>query len=585
MIETKVKILQNKVTSINLFFKKIVSENELVYRTGFDKEKILKELDKIENLIFNVDTSTIAFIGEYNAGKTTIINILTGKDFPTSTKPETLRAVEIPWNNYRIIDTPGLGSGKPNHDDETRKWLESADLLVYMLTPDLFTSFTGRRFRDILKKYNRKQELMLVMNMIDEEGNDIEVYKNELQNAIDPTPLDEYYPTFISTEYFNLSLEAEDLEDKRYYEEKSRFDTFLDTFNRFLLNREQKARLTTPLTKLYSLFQTVEVKNDFNKEIELLNHKIEIFNETARTIESKTYDFESSLDSNVLRVSGEIYSALDSPPKNFKEYLENQFSEFNKSMTKKIDELTEQLNVVLEDFEGENLKLENSELSKEVDKRIKESEKLKKIFGKVIKIKIKKEFDNEPSLFKGIKDNIIELEEIGEGNKIISTVLKGDFKTLSTKLISKIDRKLVLEMGHKLGHKFKPWEAVKLTGKISKRISQSVPFLNIAVAIWDAGAHFYKKKKVANAERKLREFKEDVKENLNNAAEETKGVVKKEMISPLNENLKLLKTLHNDKKIELTEISQVNNELSKQLEFYRKLCLELHSEIYNTKSF
>ena len=74
-------------------------------------------------------------------------------------------------------------------------------LLIYFLTPDLLTSFAGRRFHDILKKYNRKQELMLVMNMIDIEGNDIEIYKNELQSAIDPTPLDDYFPTFISAKY------------------------------------------------------------------------------------------------------------------------------------------------------------------------------------------------------------------------------------------------------------------------------------------------------------------------------------------------------------------------------------------------
>lgn len=583
MIETKVKIIQNKVNSICQYFKNLVEENELVYRTGHDREKVLLELESIENTIFDKASLTIAFVGEYNAGKTTIINILTGKNFPTSTKPETAKAIEIPWNNYRIIDTPGLASGNPDHDEETKKWLEGADLLIYLLTPDLLTSFAGRRFHDILKKYNRKQELMLVMNMIDEEGNDIEIYKEELQNAIDPTPLDDYYPTFISAKYYNLSNETDDLDDKNYYIDKSRFDTFMKTFDAFLLNKEQKSRLTTPLMKLYALFQTIEINNEFNKEIELLNLKIQFLNETIKTIGTIRNDFESALDAKVLLVSGNVYSALDNPPKNFKEFLEKEFEEFNQSITGAIDYLAEQTNLILVDFENEKVKLENSDLSKEVENRIKESPRLKEIFEKVSVLTLKKDNGTNVEFFQKIKENAIEIESKGGGkDKIAETIFKGDYKQLSTKLISKIDRKLVLDIGHRLGHKFKPWEAVKLTGKISKRIAQSVPFINIAVAVWDVGYHYYNKNKEENAEQKLREFKLEVKENLNNAVLETKKVVSKEMISPLLENLTLLKILHNDKKKELLEVSNINKGIQHELELHRQLCLNVHDEVYET---
>ncbi|WP_197055446.1 GTPase [Gillisia sp. Hel_I_29] len=520
-------------------------------------------------------------MGEYNAGKTTIINILTGENFPTSNKPETFKAVEIPWKGYKLVDTPGLGSGNPDHDSETRKWLEEADLLLYFLTPDLFDSFAGRRFHDILKKYNRKQELMLVMNFIDGEGNDIEIFREELQEAIDPTPLEDYFPTFISAEYFNLSNQEKELEDKKYYMEKSGFNSFMETLDSFLLNKEEKSRLTTPLMKLYVLSQAIEVNSDFNKEIELINFKLQFLNETVKTIESITNDFEGNLNSDVLQVSGEIYSALDNPPKEFKIFLENKFAEFNEKITGRIDYLTQQSNLVLEDFESENIKLANSELSKEVEKRINESEKLKNIFGKVSTISYKKEKSSDSSLLKDIRENVIEFETLGgREDKMVSTIFKGDYSSLSKQLISKIDRNVVLDIGHKLGHKFKPWEAVKLTQKISTRIAQSVPFINIAVAVWDAGAHFYKKKKVENAERKLREFKEELRINFNNAILETKESVRKEMIQPLLTNFHLLKKLNNDKKEELMKVSEINESLLKEIEDKRQMCLDIHSEVH-----
>ena len=585
MIETKIKIIQNKTNSICQYFRKLVNENELIYRTGYDKLKVLSELDNIEKQIFKNANITIAFVGEYNAGKTTLINILTNNNLSISAKPETSQSIKIPWNNYTIIDTPGLGSGNPDHDNQTEQWLAGADLLIYVLTPDLFNQFAGRRFHDILKKYNRKQELMLVMNMIDQEDNDIDVFYEELQNVIDPTPLEDYYPTFISAKYYLQSIKTDDVGDKKYYEEKSNFNTLLETLDNFLLNKEQKSRLTTPLTKLYALSQVIEFNSEFNKEIELLNLKIQFFNETTKTINTISKEFEGNLNTDVLQVSGNIYAALDDPPKDFKQYLEDEFNKFSKTITKRIDYLTEQTNLILQDFEEENAKIDNSNLSKEVEERIQQSSRLKEIFKSSQNFHFKKEDTEKINFIDELKikaeDIDKKLKKAGVENNVASSILQGNFKELSTKLITKIDKKLVLDVGHKLGYKFKPWEAVKLTGKVTKGIAKAVPFVNIAVAVWDISAHFYRKNKENEAERKLREFKENIRENLNNAINETTKVVNKELINPLITNLDILKLLHYDKKKELMKFSIQNKELVSELENKRQLCLDTHDEIYD----
>ncbi len=580
MLDLKIKIIQNKINTVYKYFKNLIEKNQLNFRVGYNKEKVLSELNNIKNLIYNSNPITIAFVGEFNAGKTTIINILTDNNFPVSAKPETSKSIKIEWNNYTIIDTPGLGAGNPNHDKETEQWLESADLLIYILTPDLFNSYAGKRFHDILKKYNRNQELMLVMNMIDQEDNEIHIYEEELQSVIDPIPLNDYYPTFISAKYMLESINADDTEDKEYYREESRFDSFLQTLNAFLLNKEQKSRLTTPLTKLYALSQTFELKSDFNKEVEFLNLKTQFFSETLNTLNTLFNDFEDNLKAEISATSGEIYLSLDNPPEKFKEFLENEFNSFNENLTKRRDDLIENINLLMQDFENENLTIEKSDLSKEVYDKINNSEQLKDIFENCSNLNLGNNDTEKISIF----DKDIEKIFDNNGMKIISTMIKGNFTELSSMLVKKIDKNLVLDIAHKFGHKFKPWGAIKLTKGITKGITKAVPYLNFAVAVFEVASHIHKKNKEKKADKELREFKEEIKESLNNAVKETINITHKDIVNPLKINLSTLKKLHQSKKNELLEFSKTNLDLLKELETKRQLCLDVvNKEIYADK--
>ncbi|OQX96394.1 MAG: hypothetical protein B6I24_11500 [Bacteroidetes bacterium 4572_128] len=96
-------------------------------------------------------------------------------------------------------------------------------------------------------------------------------------------------------------------------------------------------------------------------------------------------------------------------------------------------------------------------------------------------------------------------------------MIKGNFTELSSMLVKKIDKNLVLDIAHKFGHKFKPWGAIKLTKGITKGITKAVPYLNFAVAVFEVASHIHKKNKEKKADKELREFKEEIKESLNNA--------------------------------------------------------------------
>ena len=155
MSELKSTAIRRKIQEITDFFERTAHSHDLVYDKGLTKEIALAEIEKIRLLIKNATPFSIAFVGEYSSGKTTIIGLLTGNSLKVGTDVSTEKAYKLQWNNITIIDTPGLGSGYEEHDRITEEWLAGADLLVYVLTPDLFTSQSGQRFKDMLDKYRR----------------------------------------------------------------------------------------------------------------------------------------------------------------------------------------------------------------------------------------------------------------------------------------------------------------------------------------------------------------------------------------------------------------------------------------------
>jgi ethanolamine utilization protein EutP (predicted NTPase) len=583
MIELKAQTIKNKTIEICEYFEGINSKYEFSYRDGYDKEKVINEIKNIQQSINQNDPVTLAFVGEYNAGKTSIINLLTNNDYLVSSNVGTLTATKTQWNDYIIIDTPGMGSGRPEHDEETKKWLAEADLLIYILTTDLLTNFSGERFSKIIKNFNRNQELMLVTNMIDQEGNDIEVYKEELQSFIEPIPLSEFYPTFISAEYMYKSIQQVDAEDKSYYRKESNFDIFIETLNVFLMNKKQKAILSTPLTRIYSLSQTFEIKSEFDKEIELLNHKIQLFNETEKSLIQLNNNFSLDLKSCVSQTSGDVFRSLDNPPKDFKEYIENEFKQFSETVSSKVEILINDSTTLLSEFEKENSEIDNSELAKEITAKIKKSEKLRNIFENISKTKFTNQ-NNKTSYYDEFLNQAKNInnkfggENMTSNSKILNS---SNFLELSTKLLSKIDTKTITTTMRSLGYKFARGQAVKLRSTISKKIIKSTPILNIAGVAWDIGLHFYNKNQDEKQETKLREFKESLKESLNGVILEAIKMTDTDLINPITNDLLTLKLLYNTKKQEILEFSETNKELVSEIESKREYCLSLHEAIYN----
>jgi len=111
-----------------------------------------REVDESQ-LLADVDGScsgpepVVAFVGAYNAGKTSLIRRLLHElglpvpaELSVASDPTTFDALDVPGGAMIFRDTPGLGSGKDLHNARALDAAVSADALVVMMTPQLLSA-------------------------------------------------------------------------------------------------------------------------------------------------------------------------------------------------------------------------------------------------------------------------------------------------------------------------------------------------------------------------------------------------------------------------------------------------------------
>ncbi len=81
--------------------------------------------------------------GEYNAGKSSLLKALTGAEIPIHSDVTTSAVHEYPWHHVLLVDTPGVKAGEALHDERAEEALRKADLVIFVITVDLFDDATA----------------------------------------------------------------------------------------------------------------------------------------------------------------------------------------------------------------------------------------------------------------------------------------------------------------------------------------------------------------------------------------------------------------------------------------------------------
>lgn len=111
------------------------------------------QLKQITDEILAKTSPSMMFYGVYNAGKSSIINAVFGEDIAAiGDVPTTRETQTIEWNNFKIVDTPGINANN-EHTLVARNELSKSDVVLFVIADENIEekSFYSA-FIDVLKK-------------------------------------------------------------------------------------------------------------------------------------------------------------------------------------------------------------------------------------------------------------------------------------------------------------------------------------------------------------------------------------------------------------------------------------------------
>ena len=133
---------------------------------GADYESMLESLEETEE-----KPTSLVLVGFYNAGKSTIAQMLTrDTSIKIASTQSTDKVTSYPWNDVMIVDTPGIDTGtRPDHDELTYSAIASSDMLIYVVSNELFGREGGEDFRKLAITNQKAKEMILVVNKMKRE--------------------------------------------------------------------------------------------------------------------------------------------------------------------------------------------------------------------------------------------------------------------------------------------------------------------------------------------------------------------------------------------------------------------------------
>ena len=219
-------------------------------RLGIDSSRLPKTFPDDSGKI------KLVFVGQYSAGKSSIIKMLTGEDVAIGAAITTQDSTPYEWNGLEIVDTPGIHTElRPDHDEITYEQINHAALLIFVITNEGFSQRMGDHFRELAIEQKRAANMVLVVNKMDRTqlGNVPEqqqVIYEDLKKVTAPHDPKDLYVSFVDTASYFKAMEETDERRKNRRLERSGHDVFVANLNRFVAQKGVLQKINLPLNTI-----------------------------------------------------------------------------------------------------------------------------------------------------------------------------------------------------------------------------------------------------------------------------------------------------------------------------------------------
>jgi hypothetical protein len=210
---------------------------------------LARELDEVRIVGASRDAPplTIAFVGQYDAGKSTILHVLTGReDIVIGSNVSTIAVARYDWNGVSLIDTPGIHAGYPDHDEKTYAAIDRADLLVFVISSEIFSDTIGHHFRELAFTRGHAHRMLLVVNKMGDDHGTPETKRADIEKVTSPLSTTDFRTVFLDALSW-LEAQAADPEDKGELLEIANVSALIAALNAFTAEQGLAGRLSAPL--------------------------------------------------------------------------------------------------------------------------------------------------------------------------------------------------------------------------------------------------------------------------------------------------------------------------------------------------
>lgn len=548
-------------------------------------EKILLLSKRLPSEVSTTEQNLkLVFAGQYSAGKSTIIQALTGcEEIEIGADITTQQTEAYEWEGISIFDTPGVHTGiRPDHDEITYKAIAAADLLVFVVTNELFDSYIANHFRKLAIEHDKAHEMMLVVNKMrrSAKGNSLETQNiiiNDLRKVLTPFEPEKFRISFIDAEAVLEAKLEKDYEIEEILFKKSGFNTFIEELNKFVREKGLSSKFTTSLYNLEQVLQEALMAESMgDKDLDALE---ELFIQRRRALLDTKNIIPEAVDAKIQKASSQvrrigrdiadmIHGSADQEVINLElQAAQNQVQSITDELENTIQHVINKYLIELDDRVGDII---NGELASELISRL-EYRVNQTLNSTNTKVNFKNIANISSKLGQFLVRNSFISKAAGLGNLFKLNQYSGTATHSAVKTV-----------GHFFGKSFKPWEAVKWT----RTIANAGRVLAVAGTILTVVLQVKEDRDEEKLEIDLRESRLAVRSGFNEAANIIEMHFDKTTQSFVSNTITAEINNVDSQLDELREIQQTRSELFKEihslLDETRVLIKEIHgSELYS----
>lgn len=476
----------------------------------------------------------LVFAGQYSAGKSSLIKMLTGIEHIKIGAGVTTDVVtQYQYKSINIWDTPGILAGEcEQHDAKALEAIAKADLLIYVITNELFDDIVGAAFRDLCFIQGRAKEMMIVINKFESDSADKETKVEGITQVLEPKIPEDFPIVFTDAQSFFDSLDEEDEQERRELLALSNAEGLTKAIDDFVAQRGLYARLTTPLQQLQitleSKIDELTISDPLQKGlVSLLMQNKRVFQANKRDLIKKVGADLDKLNGQIVEQGNQLADALGGEQEEFEKVQDSSTYECERLINSALEDLQVTVSECLSDLEAELVELANTPASLKINEALDTAKNFNPDAenGKVGSFSK----DDPVKLNSAISQSMTKSAE--KGFSFLAKSAVGDASKTGLKSVSGSTlHSAIKEVGGFFGYKFKAWEAVKIADKIGK----GARFLGPAMAIFGVGMQMYDDYQQSEHAKMILKIKRDIRKSFKEYSDDVRKSIDAQLEKLLN---------------------------------------------------